>query len=135
MTGMTVNVDEGLVTPIVQAEIEAALIREFEKVPDVIHKIVHDILTVKVDYKGDVAARSYDQKSTYIEWLCREAVKEAARDALRKYIDGYRDELNKELEKQLMKQKDTIAAALIGNLVKATESMWKFSIYLSAPED
>lgn len=89
MSGMQINVDEGLVKPIIQAEIEAAIVRELIDKDEVIKEIVRVALTRKVDSKGETPGYARDGTYTYIGWLCHRAIKHATKEAIARVIESH----------------------------------------------
>lgn len=131
-SGMKLEVDENLVRPVIEAEIKSAIIAEFNKTPDLIHKVAVEILNHKVDSDGKPSSYSY--ATTYLSYLATKAIGEATKDALKEYIDDHKSELKLEIEKQLAKNKKEIATALLKALLDATENRWRFNVSLSIPE-
>lgn len=130
---MTVNVDDNLVRPIVEAEIKAAIIREFDKTPAIISKVVSEIINQQVDDSGKPSRYSSDLK--YIQWLTREAVRDATKAALTEWVLGNKKELQEEIERQIIKNKKNIAAQLMAGMAKATESSWKIKVDVILPSE
>lgn len=133
-SGMTLNVDENLVRPIVEAEIQAAIVRQLESSQNLIPKLVQAALNQKVDYQGN-PGRDYDNKYPYIEVLCNQAIRKAAEEGMRKYIEDSTPVIQLEIEKQIRSQTKNIAKVFVEGLAASIKSSWAFSVTVHLPED
>jgi len=131
-SGMTLNVDSGLVKPIVEAEIQAAIVRELEKDTDLVSKLVQAALQEKVDQDGKRTGRSYD-KYLFIDVLCRNAIQKAAVVAMREYIDENTDTLRAEIKRQIKASAGGLAEVFVNSLVQSLESRWSFTVKIDLP--
>lgn len=131
MSGMTLSVDENLVKPIVEAEIASAIVREFNKTPEIIEKITKQILTSKVDDEGKPDRYGSRNALTYIEWLCQTAVKEAAKAAVKSWVEEHKDDIEKEIKYQLSQNKAGFATGIMTGFLKAMEDRWHVSVTVS----
>ena len=131
-SGMTLNVDRGLVKPIVEAEIQAAIVRELEKDTNLVPKLVQAALQEKVDQEGKRTGRSYD-KYLFIDVLCRDAIQKAAVAAMREYIDENVDTLRAEIKRQIKASAGGLAEVFVNSLVQSLESKWSFTVRIDLP--
>lgn len=131
-SGMTLNVDENLVRPIVEAEIQAAIVRQLESSQNLIPKLVQAALNQKVDYQGRLG-RDYDNKYPYIEYLCNEAIRSAAQEGMKKYIEDSIPLLQVEIEKQIRSQTKNIAKTFVEGIAQSIKSSWTFAVKIELP--
>ena len=126
---------ERIITSTIQAQVAAAF---SAKGGDVAGKVIERLLTEKVDANGNKPRYSSDGNHTMIEHLCMGQLREMVKASIIDWIKEHEDELRKAVAAQLSKKKtkDQIANALLGSLVEATASQYRFSISVkaSAPE-
>ena len=134
MTGMTLNVDENLVKPIIEAEIQAAIVRQLESGKNLIPKLVQAALNQKVDSNGKVSSRGYSDEVPYIEWLCTESIQKAAKTGMEKFIADSAPIIQAEVEKQIRAQSKDIAKAFVEGLAAAVKVDWRFTLKIEVPQ-
>ena len=132
MSGMTLNVDNDLVKPVIEAEIQAAVVRELGQMSDLIPQMVKAVITTKVDREGKPS--TYSSSKTYLEWAFQKSMHIAIQKAITEWIDGNQEELQKELEKQIMSSKSEFAQSVLKALVGAVENQWRFKVEVALPE-
>lgn len=133
-SGMTVNVDENIIRPVVEAEIQAAIVRQLSNAENLIPALVRAALNEKVDSQGKRSNSSYDAKYTYIEILCNNAVQEAARAGMENYIKENTPIIQAEVERQVKAQSKDIARIFVEGLVESIKSSWSFKVEVSLPD-
>lgn len=133
MSGMTLNVDNDLVKPVIEAEIQAAVVRELGQMQDLFPQMVKAVITTKVDRDGKPS--SYSGNKTYLEWAFQKSMHIAIQRAITEWIDGNQDELQKELSKQIMASKSEFAQSVLSALVGAVANQWRFNVEVTLPKD
>ena len=133
-SGMTLNVDENLVRPIVEAEIQAAIVRQLESSQNLIPKLVQAALNQKVNSSGSVSRSDYENKYPYIEVLCNDAIRNAAQEGMKKYIEDSVPVIQAEIEKQIRSQTKNIAKVFVEGLAESIKSSWRFTVDVTLPE-
>ena len=135
MAGMTLNVDENLVKPVIEKEIEMAIVRELGKVQDLIPQLVRGVLNGKVDTSGKPSTYSSDRDRTYIDYLFQEAIKSATKTAVFKYIEDNHAALEKEVEKQIKASSSAISKSMVKSLAALAENSWRFNLEVVLPKE
>jgi hypothetical protein len=135
MSGMTLNVDENLVKPIIEKEIEMAIVRELGKVSDLIPQLVRGVLNGKVGTDGKPSTYSSDRDRTYIDFLFQEAIKSATKVAVFKYIEENKATLEKEVEKQIKSSSSAISKSMVKSLASLAENVWRFNLEVVMPKE
>ena len=133
-SGMTLNVDENLVRPIVEAEIQAAIVRQLESSQNLIPKLVQAALNQKVNYDGKRSGSDYENKYPYIEVLCNKAIQQAAEEGMKKYIEDSVLLIQVEVEKQIRAQTKNIAKTFVEGLASSIKSSWSFKVDVKLPD-
>lgn len=128
MSGLNLQVDNELVLPIIEAEIQSAIVRQLESADNLIPKMVQAALNQGVNSSGVVSKYKHDNEHTYIEYLCNQALQKAARVAMDKFIDENMPLIEAELAKQLARSKNKIAKAFVTGLGKSMKSTWRFDV-------
>lgn len=135
MSGLTVDIDQGLVEPIIRAHIEAAIVCQLEQDENLIPKLVQAALAHKVDHDGKRSKYSSDNKYLYIDMLCKKAIQSAARQAMKEYIGENTERLQVEVKKQLESHTGTLAKIFVDSLVGGLKSEWRFSVNVDLPKE
>lgn len=133
MSGMTLNVDNDLVKPVIEAEIQAAVVRELGKMNDLIPQMIKTVISTKVDSDG--RANGYSGNKTYLEWAFQSTMHGAIKKAITEWINGNQEELQKELAKQIMASKSEFAQSVLKAVVGAVENQWRFKVEVTLPKD
>jgi len=133
--GMTLNIDENLVKPVVEKEIEAAVIRELEKMPLLLPQMVSHVLLMPVSDRGEPSNSSYDKHRTYMNWVFQKAIQEATKEAIVNWLKNNNDALEKEVDKQLRASSSKFAKSVIDAFVGLANNSWRFSVNVELPKD
>lgn len=136
MSGMTLNVDDTLVRPVIEAQIQAAVVRELEKMDDILAEMVSKTINVKVDSDGRPrSGRGYGNDETYLEWQFRNAMRGAITRSITEWVENKQPEIQAEIEKQIMMNKSEFAQAVLSALVGAVGNKWRFNVEVNLPKD
>ena len=133
--GMTVTtqVDDGLVRPIVEAEIRAAIVRQLENVDYLVPKLVRAALGEKVDSTGKVSDRDYSNRHDLLDVICRDALQQAAKTAMMGYIEENADDLRVEVRKQINASSNELAKVFVNSLTESLKVQWRFKVNVLLP--
>jgi len=130
-SGMSINVDQSLVKPIIEAQVQAAIFAEMSKSSDkLIHGMVQSMLTQKVDSEGR-PSDSYSAKSTYIEWLCMAAIREAARKAVGAWVTENQEKLDVEVAKQFKASGGKMAKIFVEGIMESLSTKWRMNVEIA----
>jgi len=127
MDGIDMKVSEGLVKPIVEAKIQAAIAVALGGEKQIFDSIVEKILTQKVNSEGKVDSYSHHNKYSFVEILCHKTIQAAADRAIRDWIEKNQKKLQVAIEKQLNKQSGKMTRAFIDGILDSIKSSWTFS--------
>lgn len=139
MTQESVNiqVSDGLIKPIIEAKIQAAIVSALDgSEKHLIESAIAAILNQKVDEEGK-PPRYDNGKYTFLQYLCKQAIKAAANDAVREWCETHQKELKDTLLSQMRKQKSSLANAFVEGLARSIQSQWLFKCDVSfkTPKD
>jgi len=124
MSKDTVNVEvsEGLVRPIIEAKIQAAIVESLGSDPTaLIEAIVKQALNVKVDEKGNINSSSYSNRYTYLEAIVGKVIRDETKRALEELMELNRPKIKNEIKKQLARDNKAskLASAIIDGMTES----------------
>ena len=133
----TVNVSVGqdLVAPIIQAKIEAAIVQQLGKEANLVERLVASALTQKVNSRGRVSDRCYENKHSFLALICEQAIHDAARQALEEYINENKPKIVDAMKKQLRASPAKMAKALIDGVSGSMQSKWSWQVKIANSDD
>lgn len=132
MSGMNLQIDDNLVRPVIEKEIQAAIVREMDKQKELLPQIVRAVLMLKVDQSGKPS--SYSDAQDYITWVFRGAIQEATKTAIRDYLEKNNAAFQKELEKQIGLGKSDLAASMMKSLNETAQNQWRMTVNVEIPK-
>ena len=133
---VNIEVGEGLIKPLIENKIRAAIIAEMSKHPEqIINGLVARSLDLKVDENGKPS--TYSNSKPYIEHLCDNVIREEAKKALEEMIEENRPKI-KEAVKKKMSQGGTsnkLATALVNGMIESLECRYSQKIEVTFKKD
>lgn len=133
MSGMDLHIDDNLVRPVIEKEIQAAIVREMDKQKELLPQIVSAVIRMKVDRDGRPS--TYSDSQDYITWAFRDAIQGAVKIAIKDYLEKNKGAFEKELEKQIKLNSSGLAASMIKSLNATSESQWRMTVNVEVPKD
>ena len=126
MGDVNLSISKEVVEPIIEAKVNAAVCEALGGSHDIVSDVVTKMLNMKVDDKGKYS--SYSSNLTFIQWLCRNAIRDAATAAIKNYINSANDKIVKAVESHLNKKTKSVAVGMVNAFLQATESEWKLKV-------
>lgn len=123
---VTLKVDESLIKPVIQKQIEAAIIANIGDPTGLIEKIVKAMLAMKTDENGNVNKDSYYNKYDMIETLCKTKIQQYAKEAMNEWFEQHKPKIKQSIEKELNKRQNKIVQAFISAATDSVNSVWNF---------
>jgi hypothetical protein len=115
---MKVSLPEGVVKPIIEAQVIAAL----QGQERLITEMVKFVMNQKVR-----DAHSY-QDVTMVESICRNMLREAIENSVREWVASQADALKAEVLRQLSAKRKSIAEELVRTMVDGAKDRWKLTV-------
>jgi hypothetical protein len=115
---MKVTLPEGVVKPIIEAQVIAALQGQERLITEMVRMVLTQTVRDQQTYKD----------YPFIEWVCRAQLREAIEAAVRGWISGQKESIEAEVARGLQLQRKGIAQKLVGSLSDAATSKWQLSI-------
>lgn len=122
---------ERIITQTIQAQVAAAF---SARGGDITASVIKCMLEQKVDARGEPARYARDEHQSMVEHLCQRQLGEMVKASIISWIKEHESEIREAVVAQLNKKKtkDAIAGALLGSLVEATTSQYRFNISVTA---
>lgn len=120
---VSLTISKEIVTPIVQAKIQEAILAAMGGKDVLIEKVVHNIFTQKVNEKGSISGYSSENKYTWIDVVITNQIQEAVKDQMKLVLAECGDKIKKEIMKQLSSKKgiEQFAASLLDQTTKISD--------------
>lgn len=121
---VNLTIEPKVIEGIVSAQIQAAIVAQFNRTPDMMESLVASVLSKKVDQDGKVSEYTSYNKHSLVEVLCHKAVKAEAEKALVLWIEENRPALTAALRKNLDKQKNDLVKSFVAAADGALKSQF-----------
>ena len=115
---MSVSLPEGVLRPIIQAQVVAAL----QGQERLMSEMVQFVLSQKV--RDQRAYKDYP----FLEFTARQLIAEAVEAAVREWVLSQKDNIRDLVEKQLRKEAKGLASRLVAAVANGAESKWRLSV-------
>jgi hypothetical protein len=115
---MQVSLPEGVLKPIIQAQVVAAL----QGQERLIREMVEFLLTQKV--RDSKSYKDYP----FLEFVCRNELQAVIEASVREWVATKKDVLQREVARQLTKQTRDIATRLVASVADTATAKWNLKI-------
>jgi len=122
---MKVSLPEGVVKPIIEAQVIAAL----QGQERLITEMVRFVLNQKVRQQGTYT------DYPFLELTCREIIHQAVEAAVRRWVADQQALIEKEVEAQLRRQVRGIATALVKAVSAGATEKWRLTVAVKVGEN
>lgn len=124
-TAVSIKVGEDLIKPVIQKQIEAAIIAQLGNGTLLITEAIRYVLTRKVDTSGNYSDSSYGGAKPYIEWLCQETLKGAVKTAVTKWVESHAPDIEAAISKEMKTHSSAFAAAFVDGFKTCLKSEYR----------
>ena len=100
-----IKVSPDLIRGIIETKVQAAITDALLPEGEVVTKLVAAALTQKVSAQGKVTGRDYEDKYTYLDYLCRDVIQKAAAAAIANWAKERHTVIEAEFRRQLQTKK------------------------------
>ncbi len=128
---ISMNVDNTVITDVLNKQIQTAIIRELDKMPELMDSIISIAMKQKVNESGNVSNYNGDNKYDFIEIVSRKAIQEQAKVALQEWVDENKDKIKDSLKKVLTKNADNIAGHMVHSMVENVKNGYNIQVSLN----
>ena len=123
---MQVTLPEGVLRPIIQAQVVAALQGQ--------EQLIGDLVTFVL--KQNVSSERTGYRSVpFLEFTCRHLLEGAIADSVREWIAGQKPAIQREVARQLRGQVRGIASRLVQSVADQAGESWQLKIDVKLGED
>lgn len=102
---VSLTISKEIVTPIVKAKIEEAIIAAMGGSDNLIAKAVDQILNQKVNAEGRVDSYQSSNKHTWLEVNVTNIIKDSVKESMKEMLEVRKEDIKKEMMKQLSSKK------------------------------
>ena len=107
MIEVNVSIGKDLIAPIIEAKVQAAIVKAISGEQDLVTRFIAQALETKVDKEGRVNSSSYRNNITMLEYMCIDTIQDCAKKAINSWINDNKKEVEKALIAQLKTAKTT----------------------------
>jgi len=122
---MKVSLPEGVVKPIIEAQVIAALQGQERLITEMVRFVLNQNVRDKNSYK-DIP---------FLEFTCREIICQAVDAAVRRWVADQQALIEKEVEAQLRRQVRGIATALVKAVSAGATEKWRLTVAVKVGEN
>lgn len=126
-SGVSLTVGEDLVTPVIEAKIQAAIVEALGGQGAVIERLVAETLERKVP-KGDYGYKQW----TLLEKICHETLTKAVEAAVQEWAKSHVEKIKAECLKQITSKKgmSSLVEQMLSGLANVASSHWRLTVSL-----
>lgn len=114
-----VTISEGLIAPIIQAKVAAAVVAAIGDKEAFASAAVKSLLEKKVDYEGKVSQYGNDNRNNLVDILCKQAMSKAVQDGIRAYIADNQAQITAAVTTAIKSRPTVLAKAMIAGLTQS----------------
>lgn len=102
---VSLTISKEIVTPIVKAKIEEAILAAMGGQENLIAVAVNQVLNQKVTAEGGISSYSSDNKFTWLEANVTKVIRESVKESMIELMSTRKEDIKKEMMKQLSSKK------------------------------
>jgi hypothetical protein len=121
---MKVTLPEGVVKPIIEAQVVAALQGQERLITDMVRFVLQQNVRDQNTYKD----------YPFLEYTCRSLIRQAVESAVRRWVADQSTLIEQEVQKQLRTQVRGIASTLVKSIADEASSKWRISVGVTIGE-
>jgi ABC-type phosphate/phosphonate transport system substrate-binding protein len=131
--GIDFKISEGLIKPIIEAKISAAIVEAMGGHERMIAEMVAGFLNQNVDNEGKVSG--YSSNKPRLSWLVHKMLEDAMKSALTAFLEKKKGILEKEFEKFFASKAGSskVIAAMQDGFCAALKDKWRTTIVFQPP--
>ena len=130
---MSLQINEDMVKPVIEKQIEAAILANIGNPEKLIEQVVARTLKVKVDESGKVNSSSYYNTHDYLEVITGNAIRKAAQEALQEWIKENIALVKEMVIREMNKpsRQKSMAQAFANACEESLQCNWRFNCDIS----
>jgi len=125
---VNLNISEDIVRPIIEKQIQAAVLANIGDPEETIGKLVSLALKQKVNSEGYVSKYDCENRYDFLEVMTGAAIREAAKEALKKWLSDNAELMKKKVIEELNKpeRRESIVGAFADAVERSFKFQWNF---------
>lgn len=133
---MKFEVDEKMVEPIIRDQIAAAVVSQLGNTDELVSRMVHLALSVKVNSDGKKDQYSHYNKFDFVEAVAGKAIREAATSAIQQIVEEQKPLIQSAIEDELRRAPKKTAKAILSAFLDGMQRDYriKADFTITAPE-
>jgi hypothetical protein len=128
----TMSLPLDLIRPAIEAKINAAVIEALGAQDKLIMKIVEQIMTQKVDEKGQVNNYSNYNTTPWLTWAAMDITRDAIKKAINEHIGANAEKIKAAIDAEMRKSKSPLVQSMItamaDGIAKAASSSYSIMV-------
>lgn len=136
---VSLAINEDMVKPILQKQVEAAILANIGNPEELIRKTVAFALSQKVDKRGEVSKYNHDNKFDFLELLVSQAIRDEAKRVLENWVKENMAPIRAAVLKELQtpSRQRSVATAFADAVEQSLATAWRFNcdVIFKARED
>jgi YesN/AraC family two-component response regulator len=127
---VSLEVSDEIVKPIIEREIQAAMVKALGKQEDLIAQIARSVLATKVDDHGNVNEQNYYNKHDLVETTLSIAIREQVKEAIQEWVNSNTDVIRKQVEKEFSTQRfqKEMRRGLADSVIRSMQCKWNTTV-------
>lgn len=126
----TFQIPKEIITPIIQAHINDAVIKALDGPSNIVTTAILSVINMKVDSEGKPS--HYSDGRPWIDWCIGRAIRDAAQSAVQKVVGEHRTVIEEALILQLQKKNSPLVKQMVETmatgLTQAVVGKWNFHV-------
>lgn len=126
---INLGINEDMVKPILEKQIQAAIIANIGNPEELIGKVVSHALNQKVDKEGNTSRYSSDNKFDYLDILTTNYIRSAAKESLQEWLKENSKVVREMVKKEMNKpeRQRTMVNAFADAVESSLKMNWRFN--------
>lgn len=123
------SLDQELLNPIIETHIKGAIANILGNPEQVMEKVITQIMTHKVNERGDISNYSSDNRYNYVDVVFRNVITKVAKEEIENWAKTNADTIRESIRKQLSTKKaqDSFAKSVVDGLVRCVGNNYRIS--------
>lgn len=136
MSDVEIKVSGEMVKGIVEAKLQAAILRELSQNPQtIIDGIVASAFNMKVDETGKVNRDSWYNKHNWVKQAVEIEISRIAKESLVKWVESQQEQIERAMLKELSKSRDGMVKSFVESFTKSAQNTYGFKVEIKPPAD
>lgn len=135
--GMSLEISQDYIDNLTKDLLTQSLIETLDAKNSIVEKIVSQILSVKVNERGQIDSWSSANKYTFLEYLVNKMIRDEVKSVAEEVLNEKRDDIRKAIRREMSSKAtiDKFCNAFFGTVIDGLDSMYKTTIDVTVVRD